>query len=79
VWPHKKRQRKKKERSRILKYMKINIWRILHTWRCPCRPKYVVKDSGNQHTVKQHADGGITCNTHWYTLFKKYRTLIFPA
>jgi hypothetical protein len=29
--------------------MKINIWRILHTWRWPCRPKHVVKDSETQH------------------------------
>jgi hypothetical protein len=27
-------------------HMKINI---LHTWRWPCRPKHVVKDSENQH------------------------------
>jgi hypothetical protein len=44
--------------------MKINIWRLLHTWRWPCRPKHVAKDSGNQHTIKLHADGDITCNTH---------------
>jgi hypothetical protein len=42
-----------------------NIWRFLHTWRWPCRPKDVVKDSENQHTIKQHADGDITCKTHW--------------
>jgi hypothetical protein len=47
VWPRRKRQRKKKQRSRILKYMKLNRWRILHTWRWPCRPKHVVKDSEN--------------------------------
>jgi hypothetical protein len=27
--------------------------------------KHVVKDSGNQHTIKLHAGGNITCNTHW--------------
>jgi hypothetical protein len=59
---------KKKQRSRILKYMKINIWWMLHTWRWSCRPKYVVKDSGNQHTIKLHADGNITCNTLSWTL-----------
>jgi hypothetical protein len=47
------------------KHMKINIWRILHTWRWPCRPKHVVKDSENQNTIKLHANGNITCNTHW--------------
>jgi hypothetical protein len=45
--------------------LKINIWRILHNRRWPCRPKHVVKDSGNQHIIKLHADGDITCNTHW--------------
>jgi hypothetical protein len=30
-----------------------------------CRRKHVVKDSGNQHTVKKYADGDITCNAHW--------------
>jgi hypothetical protein len=45
--------------------MKINIWRILHTWRWPCRPKHVVKDSENQHTVKLNADGNVTCSTYW--------------
>jgi hypothetical protein len=24
-----------------------------------------VEDSGNQHTIKQHLDGNITCNTIW--------------
>jgi hypothetical protein len=55
----------KKQHSRILKQLKINIWRILHTWRWPYRPKHVVKDSGNKHTIKLHPDGDITCNTHW--------------
>jgi hypothetical protein len=27
------------------------------------RPKHVVKDSGNQHTIKLHVDGEITYNT----------------
>jgi hypothetical protein len=57
----------KKQRSKILKYMKINIWRILHTWRWSCRPKHVVKNSGNQHIIKLKADGDLTCNTHWMT------------
>jgi hypothetical protein len=61
-------KKQKKQRSRLLKYTKINIWRLLHTWRWPCRPKHVVKDGGNQHTIKQHADGDITCNTHWAIL-----------
>jgi hypothetical protein len=26
--------------------------------------QHVVKDSDNQHTIKLHADGNITCNTH---------------
>jgi hypothetical protein len=66
VWPSKKKTaNQKKQRSRILKYIKINIWRILHTWRWPCRPKHVVKDSGDQHTIKLHTDEDITCNTHW--------------
>jgi hypothetical protein len=43
-----------KQRSKILKYMKINIWRILHTWRWPYGPKHLVKDSGNQNTIKLH-------------------------
>jgi hypothetical protein len=34
------------------------------TWRWPCRLKHVVKDSENQHTIKLHADGNITCNIH---------------
>jgi hypothetical protein len=38
--------------------------RILHTWRWSCRKKHVVKYSGNQHTIKLHADGNITCNAH---------------
>jgi hypothetical protein len=46
------------------KHMKINIWRFLHTWRRPCRPKHVVKDSENQNTIKLHADGNITCDNH---------------
>jgi hypothetical protein len=45
----KKDSEPKIQRSRIHKHMKINIWRILHTWRWPCRPKHVVKDSENQH------------------------------
>jgi hypothetical protein len=64
---------KKRQRSRILKHMKINIWRILYTWRWPCRPKHVVKDSEN--TIKLHADGNITFNTHWtiqYSRMLKY-------
>jgi hypothetical protein len=37
----------KKQRSRILQaYENKNI---LHTWRWPCRPKHVVRDSENQH------------------------------
>jgi hypothetical protein len=60
VWPRIKRQR-----SRILKYIKINIWRILHTSRWPCRPKHVVKDSGDQNTINLHADGNITCKAQW--------------
>jgi Na+/melibiose symporter-like transporter len=44
VWPHRKGRESKKQRSRILKHMKINIWRILHAWRWPCRPKHVVKE-----------------------------------
>jgi hypothetical protein len=27
-------------------------------------PKHVVKESVNRHTIKQHADRDITCNTH---------------
>jgi hypothetical protein len=27
-----------------------------------------VKYSGNQHTIKLHADGNITCNTHWKSM-----------
>jgi hypothetical protein len=42
-----------------------SAWRMLHTWRWPCRPKHVAKDSGNQHTIKQHADRDITSDTHW--------------
>jgi hypothetical protein len=38
---------------------------FLHAWRWPCMPKHVAKDSGNQHTIKQHADGDVTCNSHW--------------
>jgi hypothetical protein len=47
----------------------LNIRKILRTWRWPSRPKHVVKDSGNQHTIKLHADGDITCNTHSYCYF----------
>jgi hypothetical protein len=37
----------KKQRSRIFQaYENKNI---LHTWRWPCRPKHVVKDSENHH------------------------------
>jgi hypothetical protein len=61
----KKGSEPKKQPSRIFKYMKINIRRILHTWRWPCRPKHVVKDSGKQHIINLHADGNITCNSHW--------------
>jgi hypothetical protein len=38
-----------------------------------------VKDSGNQHTIKQHADGDITCNTHWSiqcSRMLKYRSIV---
>jgi hypothetical protein len=56
---------KKRQLSRILKHLKINIWRIQHLWRWSSRPKHVVKDSGNQHTIKLYADGDIACNTHW--------------
>jgi hypothetical protein len=45
--------------------MKINIWRILHTWRWPRRPKHLVKDSENQTTIKLHADGNITNTWRW--------------
>jgi hypothetical protein len=58
----KKPRRNKEGRNR---HLKINIWRILHAWRWPCRPKHVVKDNENQHTIKLHADGNITCNIHW--------------
>jgi hypothetical protein len=27
---------------------------ISHTWRWPCRPKHVVKDSENQHSKAAH-------------------------
>jgi hypothetical protein len=40
-------------------------WTFLHTWRWPCRPKHVVKDSESHHTIKLHAGGNITCKTHW--------------
>jgi hypothetical protein len=40
--------KKGSEPTKQRKHMEINIWRILHTWRWPCRPKHVVKDSGNQ-------------------------------
>jgi hypothetical protein len=49
----------------FIKHMKLNMWINIHTGRWPCRPKHVVKDGGNQHTIKLHTDGGITCNTHW--------------
>jgi hypothetical protein len=47
VWPRGKYSKPKKQRSRILKHMKINIWRIVYTWTWPCRTKQVVKDSEN--------------------------------
>jgi hypothetical protein len=58
-----------------LKHMKINIWRILHNRRWPCKPKHVAKDNENQHTIKLHADGNITCNTHWTWLWLLILTL----
>jgi hypothetical protein len=54
--------------------MTIIIWRILHTWRWPCRPKHVVKNSENQHTIKLHSDGNITCNTHTNSRFPDFDT-----
>jgi hypothetical protein len=36
----------KSSEAESFKHMKINI---LYTWRWPCRPKHVVKDSENQH------------------------------
>jgi hypothetical protein len=53
--------------------MKINTWRILHTWRWPCRLKHVVKDSGKQHAIKLHVDGDITCNINWQFRSKKQK------
>jgi hypothetical protein len=48
--------------------MKMNIWRILHTWRWPCRPKHVVRQwKPTQWSL--HADGNITCNAHWTRTF----------
>jgi hypothetical protein len=42
----KKAANQKNSEAESFKHMKINI---LHTWRWPCSPKHVVKDSENQH------------------------------
>jgi hypothetical protein len=52
--PKKCSKRKKSREAESFKRMKINIRRVLHTWRWPCRPKHVVKDSENQHNKAVH-------------------------
>jgi hypothetical protein len=52
-------------KKKAAKQNPLSIWRILHNWRWPCRPKHVVKSSESQNTIKLHADENITCNNHW--------------
>jgi hypothetical protein len=68
VWPRKKGSEPKKQRNRILKRMKINTWRILHTWRWPCserlwKPTYSKAGRRRRHNLR-------------YPLTKTYRLTV---
>jgi hypothetical protein len=72
----KKAAKQKSSEAESFKHMKINIWRILYTWRWPSRPKHVVKDSENQNTIKLHADGNVTCKNsliYVYVIYGEYQ------